>query len=200
MENNNTLIPIAVGQHGEFGSLFRRFLEGETTLKYPPFNADRPNAHIAAQRAISTKTPFDVLRKADKNWKRNHNDKLFGGLYTAQSPSIWANQQLGLITQTHIATHIKASFTKMRFGNTQKPSQTLTPDDEEYGGEWKMFEGPLNDDIYYDDLHGLQESLQAHLDTDTDVLMDARKSKLHMNHISQGRQKGATTSCTFDAG
>ena len=64
----------------------------------------------------------------------------------------------------------------MRFGNTQKPSQTLTPDDEEYGGEWKMFEGPLNDDIYYDDLHGLQESLQAHLDTDTDVLMDARKS------------------------
>ena len=142
--------------------------------------------------------PKDNGAKIGDQTKITYNDKLFGGSYTAQSPSIWANQQLGLITQTHIATHIKASFTKMRFGNTQKPSQTLTPDDEEYGGEWKMFEGPLNDDIYYDDLHGLQESLQAHLDTD--VLMDARKSKLHMNHISQGRQKGATTSCTFDAG
>ena len=33
---------------------------------------------------------------------------------------LWTNQQLGSIAQTHviIATHIKASFTKLNFGNT----------------------------------------------------------------------------------
>ena len=54
----------------------------------------------------------------------------------------------------------------MRFGNAQKASQTLTPDDEEYNDKWKMFEGPLNDD-----LHGLQEQELLQAQKDMDALM-----------------------------
>ena len=118
IEANNSFIPIAVGPHGEFGSLFRRFLEADKTLEFAPFPQDRPNAHLAAQRAISTKTPFDVLGKADQNWKRTHKDALFGRSYTAAIPSVWANQQLGLITQTHTATHILQQDTLRHYNET----------------------------------------------------------------------------------
>ena len=63
--------------------------------------------------------------------------------YTAPTPSIWANQQLGLVTQTHIATHITASFTKLHFGNAKDlPTQPQT-NDRQGDDEWKFFDGPL---------------------------------------------------------
>ena len=126
----NSFIPIAVGPNGEFGSLSRRFLEGYNALPLPEFPSDRPNAKLAAQRSISTKTPFDVLGKANEHWKRSHGDSLFGGTYTAPTPSIWANQQLGLITQTHIANHIKTSLTKLQYGNNPDPPDNDDDDDK----------------------------------------------------------------------
>jgi hypothetical protein len=43
IDGNNAFIPIAVGPNGEFGSLFRRFLNGSNPLPIPTFRADRPN-------------------------------------------------------------------------------------------------------------------------------------------------------------
>jgi hypothetical protein len=42
LDSNNAFIPIAVGPHGEFGSLFRRFLHGSNPLPLPAFRDDRP--------------------------------------------------------------------------------------------------------------------------------------------------------------
>jgi hypothetical protein len=67
IDSNNSFIPIAVGPNGEFGSLFPRFLHGSNPLPLPTFRNDRPNASRAAELAISNKTPFDILGKADKN-------------------------------------------------------------------------------------------------------------------------------------
>jgi hypothetical protein len=106
IDSNNSFIPIAVGPNGEFGSLFRRFLHGSNLLPLPTFRDDRPNASRAAELAISNKTPFNILGKADKNWKREHGDKLFGGSFLAPTPSVWANQRFGLICQTNLSNHI----------------------------------------------------------------------------------------------
>ena len=40
MNSNNTFIPLAVGPHGEFGSLFRQFLEADKTIDFLPFSPD----------------------------------------------------------------------------------------------------------------------------------------------------------------
>ena len=106
---------MAVGPNGEFGSLFRCFLEGDNALQLASFSSKRPNALLAAERTVSSKTPFDILGKEDKQWKRTNSNSLFGRNYTAALPSTWANQQLGLITQTYLANHIKTSFSKLQF-------------------------------------------------------------------------------------
>ena len=55
-----------------------------------------------------------VLDKADKNWKQDHGDKLFGGSFLAPTPSVWANERLGLICQTNLYNRIRASLTKIK--------------------------------------------------------------------------------------
>ena len=140
------------------------------------------------------------MGKADINWKKNHNTSLFGMPYTAATPSVWANQQLGLVTQTHISTHIKASFNKLHFDTSQQPVQDLdNPDPQD---DWKIFNGPLNDDIYCDDLHGLDETARTQPDDlrKTDVSRTITQSKLHKNTFSIGRPEGASTADTFHAG
>eukprot|EP00956_Cyclotella_meneghiniana_P031212 scaffold81247_cov86-Cyclotella_meneghiniana.AAC.1 len=74
---------LAIGPHGEIGSLFIRFLYGGHTLPLPNFKTDQPNAVRAAKRSISTSTPWGVLGRDDndKYWKRLHGDKLSGGNY-----------------------------------------------------------------------------------------------------------------------
>jgi hypothetical protein len=159
LDSNNAFIPIAVGPHGEFGSLFRRFLHGSNPLPLPAFRDDRPNAIRAANLAISNKTPFDILGKADKNWKREHGDKLFGGSYLAPTPSVWDNQRLGLICQTSLSNHIRASLTKIKYnknsrsnGNTISPATSSDDDDDQaaYDG-WKFYDGPLDGEPALDD-------------------------------------------------
>jgi hypothetical protein len=89
LDGNNCLIPIAVGPYGELGSLFRHF------------DPDHPRAQRAYDRAIHIRTPYDILGKADKAWKRDHGDSLFGFSYLAPTPSTWADQQIGLVCQTN---------------------------------------------------------------------------------------------------
>jgi hypothetical protein len=126
LDANNVFIPIAVGPFGEFGSLFRRFIERFRSLPLPAFSNERPNATRAAERAITNRTPYDVFGKADLIWKDTHGDKLFDGSYLSQQPSIWANQRLGLATCTHLANHINASLTKVKqFRTLLHPMMTM---------------------------------------------------------------------------
>ena len=115
LDANYSFLPIAVGPHGEIGSLFNRFLHGGNTLPLPNFNKDRPNAERAAKRCISTSTPWGILDKADKQWKRAHGDRLFGANYLTPLPSSWADQQLGLTFITHISNHIRGGTTPSLF-------------------------------------------------------------------------------------
>jgi hypothetical protein len=58
--------------------------------------------------------PYDVFTKADKAWRKTHGHALFKGSYLSQSPSVWANQRVGLATITHLANHINTSLTKIQ--------------------------------------------------------------------------------------
>jgi hypothetical protein len=90
LDTNNMFIPIAVGSLGEFGSLFRRFIESHKTLPLPTFSQDRPNATRAAALTVTVtnRTPYNVLGQADAIWKESHGTKLFDGSYMSQPPSI----------------------------------------------------------------------------------------------------------------
>jgi hypothetical protein len=72
LDTNNVFIPIVAGPFGGFGSLFRRFIESHRILPLPDFSADRPNATRAAALAVTNRTPYNVLGKADKIWKESH--------------------------------------------------------------------------------------------------------------------------------
>lgn len=112
-DSNFCFIPIAVGPFGELGSIFRRFWEGIDPLPLPFYPDDRPNALKAAKLALSNKTPRDILQVADDAWRRDHGTRLFGGNYLSPTPSVWANQQLGLVCLTHLSNHIRCSFQKV---------------------------------------------------------------------------------------
>jgi hypothetical protein len=153
-----------VDPNGKFGSLFGRFLHGSNPLPLPIFRDDRPNASRAAELAISNtnKTPFDILGKADKKWKREHGDKLFGSSFLAPTPSVWANQWFGLICQTNLSNHIRASLTKIKYNNLRSTSNTISPatssnDNDhqaDYNG-WKFYDSPLDGEpALNDESHG----------------------------------------------
>jgi hypothetical protein len=171
IDGNNSFIPIAVGPNGEFGSLFRRFLHGSNTLPLPSFRDDRPNALRAAEIATTNKTPFDILGKADKNWKAEHPDKLFGGSYLAPLPSVWANQRLGLVCQSNLSNHIKTSLSKIKYRKRGPDGAFVTPnvspdsdDDCDDVDGWKFYDGPLHGDTLPDDDLGLDTAVVEDVD------------------------------------
>jgi hypothetical protein len=134
LHTNNVFIPISVGPFGEVGILFRRFIGSHRILPLPEFSADRPNATRAAALAVTNRTPYNILGKADMSWKESHGSKLFDRSYMSQTPSTWANQRLGLATVTNLANHINASLTKIkhcRFGRG-KPSDSSASEDDEF--------------------------------------------------------------------
>jgi hypothetical protein len=106
LNSNQAFIPIAVGPFGSFDSLFCRFIDDVTTLSLPTFPVDRPNASRAAKLATNHRTPYNVLGKADQEWKATNPSKCFDSTYLSQLPSTWAHQKLGLATTTHLANHI----------------------------------------------------------------------------------------------
>jgi hypothetical protein len=69
---------------------------------------------LNSEQATTHRTPYDVLTKADKAWRKTHGHALFDGSYLSQSPSLWANQRIGLATITHLANHINKSLTKIQ--------------------------------------------------------------------------------------
>ena len=148
LDSNYSFIPIAIGPHCEIGSLFNRFLYGGHTLPLPNFNKNRPNAERAAQRCISTATPWGILDKADKQWKHLHGDKLFGANYLTPLPSSWADQQLGLTFITHISNHIFSSYKHIKHSTSSPPppDSSLNDDDSSYyddENEWKYHDGDI---------------------------------------------------------
>ena len=114
LDSNYAFIPIAVGPFGDIGSLFMRFWDGSDTLPLPNFTKACPNALRAAKRATAGETPWDILGKADAQWKKQCGSSLFEGSYLSPTPSIWANQQLGLVCCTQLANHINTSFNHLR--------------------------------------------------------------------------------------
>ena len=69
-------------------------------------------------------------------------DTVYGNNYTALLPSKWTNQRLGLLLQTHLANHIKASLTKLRFSNEDNTLEQPKID-EGQEGDWKYYDGPM---------------------------------------------------------
>lgn len=186
IESNNAFIPIAVGPHGEFGTLFRRFIEGTDPIPISSFPPNRPNAKLAAEIATNARTPFDIFGRADKQWKHNNSDKLFGGSYLAPLPSTWANQKLGLTCQTHLSNHIRASLTRIKYDNkTQTPQLTTVSESHSISDDkfidddgWKFYDGPFDGDrIPNDEDHGIS--------TQDNMLLDALEMA-PANFISPG--------------
>ena len=122
VDSNFSFIPIAVGPHGELGSLFRRFLYGTKALPLPDIPKDKPNALRAAQLAVSSKNPSNILGKANKAWKKSNGVRPFSGSYQSSTPQIWAEQHIGLVIQTKIATHIKNSLQKLKYKPGHAPA------------------------------------------------------------------------------
>ena len=144
LNTNSVLIPIAVGPFGNTGSLFNRFMDTTDPLPLPDFPADKPNAARAAKRAVHHRTPYDVLGKADRNWKEQFGDMLFDGSYLANSPSNWANQRIGLAMVTHLSNHINTSLTKIKLTDTNgEQRETIPTRDEEDGDGWKYYIGAI---------------------------------------------------------
>jgi hypothetical protein len=110
LDSNYAFIPIAIGPFGDIGSLFMRFWDGSDTLPLPNFTKACPNALRAAKRATAVETPWDILGKADAQWKKQRGSSLFEGSYLSPTPSIWANQQLGLVCCTQLANHIQGGL------------------------------------------------------------------------------------------
>jgi hypothetical protein len=158
LDCNNAFIPIAVGPFGELGSIFRRFIERYHTLPLPTFSNERPNAKLAAQRAIIHRTPYDVFGKADIIWRETHGSQLFGGSYLSSLPSTWANQRLGLATCTHLANHINSSLTKVRHRSDggQAGAFTDAPSSQDAAdADWKFYGGELHYATHDDGNDGL---------------------------------------------
>ena len=144
LDSNNVFIPIAVGPFGELGTLFRRFIENCKVLPLPTFSSERVNAKRAAERATNNRTPYDVLTKADRAWRKKHGHTLFDGSYLSQLPSTWANQRIGLATATHLANHINTSLTKIQpnaDGNAGDGSSQSCDALSQELPDWKFYEG-----------------------------------------------------------
>jgi hypothetical protein len=134
-------LSIAVGPFGEFGSLFRRFLENYNynALPLPQFAHDRPNAMKAAKIATNFRTPYNVLGKANQKWKAKFANKLFDGSYRARLPSTWANQKIGLATVTHLSNHINTSLTRLTLRNNSSSQEMDSDSDSCYDGDgWNL--------------------------------------------------------------
>ena len=106
IDEESPLIPIAVNEFGQFGSLFTSFLFGTPTTPLPLFKETQQNARAMASLVRSKKVPKGVLQRANTVWRTEHPEEFYGYSYKAMDPSSWAEQQLGLVTTTAISNHI----------------------------------------------------------------------------------------------
>ena len=146
---------------GKLGTLFRCFIENCRVLPLPTFSQDRPNATRAAERAVTHRTPYDILTKADRAWRKSHGHSSFDGSYLSQSPSVWANQRIGLATVTHLANHINTSLPKIqlsRDGAHDALSQEA-PDWNFYDGDTGNTTHQYGEDDLVDQLFNVEDDV-----------------------------------------
>ena len=110
IDQNQALIPIAIGPFGEIGDLFKRFLYGTAPKSLPIISNSKPNAQRALDLAISNKIPSNVLGRAKDVWSHREHLEFFDGSYLASNPQTWAEQQLGLACVTQLGQHILRSY------------------------------------------------------------------------------------------
>ena len=135
--------------------MFRRFWDGIDPLPLPSFPDDRPNALKAANLATHVRTPYNILQRADDNWRSEHGHKLFGGNYLSPTPSVWANQQLGLVCISNLTNHIRTSFQKVSYLPTGQTDNTENRDDNDefsldgdYADDYKFYDGDFIDGLH----------------------------------------------------
>jgi hypothetical protein len=135
-----------------------QFWNGSSTPPLPSITNDRPNAKRAAERAIDLKTPWDILGRADRRWKREHGDKFFGGSYLSPTPSIWTDQQLGLVCITHLTNHIRSALSNLRYN----PEAKWKDDRLDGAGD----DDNISDDDYYEWKYHVDGGINGRLDED----------------------------------
>jgi hypothetical protein len=85
-----------------------------------------------------------VLTKADRAWRKSHGHSSFDGSYLSQSPSVWANQRIGLATVTHLANHINTSLTKIQLSREGAHDDVSSQSDDTHSQEapdWNFYDG-----------------------------------------------------------
>ena len=118
IRNNMALLPIAISAHGQFGSLFKRFLYGEDPLPSPNFADGRINAEAVEKIARSAKVSRGVLKRANDIWRCTNPDSSYSGSYKAMDPLTHYNQQMGLIISTSISSHLLRAHEKKQIQTT----------------------------------------------------------------------------------
>ena len=99
-KSNMQLIPFAVSPLGLFGPTIEHFLYGiEPHIEHDKLHTiDKrlfPNAHKMASQAFSTKTPSNILQRADQIWNSKQNKYNYGGSYKSPDPSTYYTQMFG---------------------------------------------------------------------------------------------------------
>ena len=99
-QSNMQLIPFAVSPLGLFGPTIEHFLYGtEPHIEHDKLHAmdkrNFPNAHKMACQAFSTKTPSNILQRADQIWNSKQNKYNYGGSYKSPDPSTYYTQMFG---------------------------------------------------------------------------------------------------------
>ena len=93
-------IPFAVSPLGLFGPTIEHSLYGtEPHIEHDKLHAidkrNSPNAHKMACQAFSTKTPSNILQRADQIWNSKQNKYNIGGSYKSPDPSTYYTQMFG---------------------------------------------------------------------------------------------------------
>jgi hypothetical protein len=147
LDANYSFIPFVIGPFGEMGDVFMRFWDGSVNPTPLAFPKERPNANEAATRAMSIDTPWNLLGKADNRWREDKGKIPFDGSYLSPLPSIWENQQLGLICCSQLANYINASFNHLRHEPSGSEEVLLDDDDTSLDDldepDWKWVEEEL---------------------------------------------------------
>jgi hypothetical protein len=130
MDANYSFIPVAIGPFGEIGDVFMRFWDGSVNPAPLAFPKEHHNATEASKRAVSIDTPWNLLGKTDDRWREEKGKTLFDGSYLSPLPSIWANQQLGLVVCCfQLANQINTSFNHLRHDPGGSEEVLLDDDD-----------------------------------------------------------------------
>jgi hypothetical protein len=87
---------------------------------------------------------------ADQKWKATNPSRCFDGSYLDQLPSMWANQNLGIATTTHLSNHINNSLTKLTFcGNSKSQSEVNDDFDHDHDDCWRFYHGLMEDRYFW---------------------------------------------------